>query len=118
MVPFLAVVALLVSLADHWTTWLCLRAPVPGWRAAEANPLAAWLFARMGLVEGLLLDSVVTALALLFLVRTRSVPEPAKLVLFGAVIVGTGIVVVHNLEAAHLLGVVPFGATTASAAAS
>ncbi|MDX1648851.1 MAG: DUF5658 family protein [Myxococcota bacterium] len=111
MVPFLAAVALLVSLADHWTTWICLRDPVSGWRASEANPLAAWLFGQVGLAEGLLLDSAVTAVALLFLARTRSVPEPAKLVLFAAVIFGTGVVVVHNLEAAHLLGVVPFAST-------
>jgi hypothetical protein len=118
MVPFLAVMALLVSLADHWTTWICLRAPVPGWRASEANPLAAWLFTQVGLAEGLLLDSAVTAVALLFLARARSVPEPAKLLLFAAVIFGTGLVVIHNLEAAHLLGVAPFPATPAPPAAS
>lgn len=108
MVPFLATVALLVSLADHWTTWLCLRAPVPGWQVAEANPVAAWLFARVGLVEGLLLDSAATVVALAFLVRTGRIPEGAKLVLFGGVILWTGVAVAHNLEAAHLLRLVPW----------
>jgi hypothetical protein len=107
MVSFLAAVAVLVSLADHWTTWICLRAPVEGWRAAEANPLSAWLFERVGLAEGLLLDSGVTLVAMVFLARTPRVPEAAKLVLFGAVILGTGLVVLHNLEAAHLLGLTP-----------
>jgi hypothetical protein len=113
MVPFLAAVAILVSFADHWTTWICLRAPVEGWHAVEANPVADWLFMRVGLAEGLLLDSALTLVAVLFLARTPRVPEPAKLVLLGAVILGTGVVVVHNLEAAHLLGVTPFPAAPA-----
>ena len=54
---------LLLSAADHWTTYLCLRSPVQGFEVTEANPLAAWLFSNLGLVEGLLLDSVVTVLA-------------------------------------------------------
>ena len=35
---------MLFALLDHVTTWLCLRAPIPGWEIREANPLAAWLF--------------------------------------------------------------------------
>lgn len=110
MVPFLACVALAVSLADHWSTWLCLHAPVPGWYVAEANPLAAWLFGRIGLVPGLLLDSVLTGVALLVLARARRVPEAAKLVLLASVILGTGVAVHHNLESAHRLGLTPVGA--------
>ena len=33
----LALLTVLVSAADHWTTYLCLRAPVAGWNVTEAN---------------------------------------------------------------------------------
>jgi len=122
MVPFLACVALAVSLADHWSTWLCLHAPVPGWYVAEANPVAAWLFARVGLVPGLLLDSALTLVALTVLARARRVPEAAKLVLLAAVILWTGLAVQHNLESAYRLGLTPgggyLGAETPSGASS
>ena len=41
---------LLASAADHWTTYLCLRAPVSGWVVTEANPITAWMFQQFGLV--------------------------------------------------------------------
>ena len=64
MFYFLASLMLLFTAADHWTTYLCLRAPVDGWVVTEANPLAEWLFNSMGLVPGLLFDSVVTIFAI------------------------------------------------------
>ena len=79
MVPFLAATALFFSCADHWTTYLCLRGPVAGWQVLEANPLAAWLFEQLGLAGGLWLDTAITGLAMVFLVRTQRVPEPWKL---------------------------------------
>ena len=71
----LAILTLLLSAADHWTTYLCLRAPVAGWHVAEANPLAEWLFASFGLVPGLLIDSGVTLVAVAFLLSTTPDPE-------------------------------------------
>ena len=53
MLRLLALLTLMLSASDHWTTYLCLRRPVDGFDVTEANPLAAWLFDSVGLVEGL-----------------------------------------------------------------
>ena len=74
----LAILTILVSAADHWTTYLCLRSPVAGWQVAEANPLAQWLFDSFGLVPGLLIDSGVTLWAIAFLLTTSQIPKLAK----------------------------------------
>jgi Domain of unknown function (DUF5658) len=104
MVQTLASLALLFSLADHWTTYLCLRTQVAGWHVTEANPLADWLFHRFGLAEGLWIDTVVTALVLVFLVRTRRVGRPAKLAALGVLVATTAYAVANNLEAVRQLG--------------
>ena len=110
MLELLACVALLVSLADHWTTYLCLRGSVVGWEVTEANPLAAWLFAHFGLAQGLLIDTFVTALVLAFLVRTSRVARSAKLVALGVLISTTTWAVANNLEAVQRLGLSITGA--------
>jgi hypothetical protein len=104
MLPLLALLVVLLSAVDHWTTFLCLRAPVAGWHVVEANPIADWLFLRLGLVPGLALDSAVTLLALAFLMRTRIVPHPVKLAFLGVVAAGTAWAVANNLEALRQLG--------------
>ena len=109
MVVFLAFVVVLVSAADHWTTWLCLRAPVAGWQVTEANPISAWLFEVVGLSQGLWIDSVATVAGMVFLIRTSLVPEEVK-VLFLAVVVGsTAYAVDNNLDAIFRLGLSPLG---------
>ena len=110
MLHLLAALTLLVSAADHWTTYLCLRSPVSGFEITEANPLAAWLFHSVGLVEGLMIDSLLTIAALAFLVTTRWLPRPAKLAFLVAVIGWTGFAVANNLRAIYLLGLSPLGA--------
>ena len=105
----LALLTLLLSAADHWTTYLCLRQQVYGWHVAEANPLADWLFTSVGLVPGLLIDSVVTVLGVGFLVVTRQVPHLAKGVFFAVVIAWTGFAVVNNWQALLALGLSPLG---------
>ena len=40
----LGILVVLLNLADNATTFLCLRAPVPGFEVSEANPAASWLF--------------------------------------------------------------------------
>lgn len=104
MSPLLGLVVLL-SAADHWTTFLCLRAPIPGWQVSEANPIASWLFAEVGLVPGLALDSAVTLFALAFLARTRALPHAVKTGFLAVVALGTGVAVANNLEALWRLGV-------------
>ena len=105
----LVVLTLLASAADHWTTYLCLRAPVDGWRVTEANPLADWLFQAFGLVPALLLDSAVTMFAMGFLLITRLVPVPIKTGFLAAVLLWTGVAVANNWQAIQLLGLSPTG---------
>jgi hypothetical protein len=108
-VRLLALLTLLVSAADHWTTYLCLRQPIPGWSVSEANPLADWLFATAGLVPGLMIDSAVTIGGVAFLVSTRNVPAVAKALFFTLVIAWTTLAVMNNLEAIRALGLSPLG---------
>ncbi len=105
----LALLTLLISAADHWTTYLCLRQPVPGWQVAEANPLADWLFSMAGLVPGLAIDSAVTVCGVAFLLVTQAVPETAKGVFFAIVIAWTSFAVMNNLQAIDALGLSPLG---------
>jgi hypothetical protein len=109
MVHALALIVLGVSALDHWTTYLCLRASVGGWQVTEANPVAAWLFERVGLVDGLLLDSVITVAAIAFLTSTPLVPRPAKLLFLAAVSIWTGAAVANNFGALQALGLSPLG---------
>jgi hypothetical protein len=105
----LASITLLLTAADHWTTYLCLRAPVDGWAVTEANPIAEWLFNAVGLVPGLMIDSVVTLFAIAFLLCTPRLPKPLKGAFLACVVVGTGHAVVNNLEAIRMLGLSPLG---------
>lgn len=105
----LALLTLLVSAADHWTTYLCLKDPVPGWHVSEANPLAGWLFQAAGLVPGLLIDSAVTLGGVGFLVVTQTIPELAKGIFLAVVIAWTTLAVANNLQAIEALGLSPLG---------
>ena len=105
----LALVTLLVSAADHWTTYVCLRAPIPDWDVREANPLANWLFETIGLVPGLLVDSAVTVFAVIFLLGTSRLPDAAKYGVFAVLIAVTSVAVVSNSFAIRALGLSPFG---------
>ena len=110
MTYVLAVVALLFAFADHWTTYLCLRAPISGWEVIEANPLAALVFERFGLVEGLVLDSAVTLAALVLVVRTPLFSERSKLAVLGLLVLTSSYAVDNNLDALHQLGLSITGA--------
>ncbi len=109
MLRLLAALTVMLSASDHWTTYLCLRSPVEGLRVIEANPLAAWLFERMGLVEGLLFDSVLTLAALAFLLVTTRVPRPIKVAFLLLVVAGTGWAVFNNLGVLSQIGLSPTG---------
>lgn len=105
----LAGLTLLLSAADHWTTYLCLRQPVPGWQIDEANPISQWLFEAVGLVPGLILDSGITLAALAFLVTTRHVPGALKTASLAVIAFSTGYAVLNNFAAIETLGLSPFG---------
>lgn len=107
----LAILTLLVSAMDHWTTYLCLREPVDGWSVTEANPIADALFQSYGLVQGLAIDSFVTLLAVGFLLTTRRLPSLTKSLFFAAVIAWTGFAVVNNLHAIRAMGLSALGAS-------
>lgn len=107
MLRLLGALALLFAFLDHWTTWVCLRAPVPGWEVTEGNPLAAWLFGRVGLVEGLWLDSVVTLVAVVLVARTRRLTRAAKLALLGLLVCTSAFAVVNNFDVIRQTGVTP-----------
>jgi hypothetical protein len=109
MLRFLAGLTLLLTGADHWTTYLCLRMPVEGWEVIEANPLADWLFAGMGLVPGLALDTVITLAAVGFLIATPRLGVGLKASLLGFITCTTAYAVVNNLFAMRDLGLSPFG---------
>jgi hypothetical protein len=105
MVFVLALLALVVTLADHWTTYLCLRTNVAGWEVTEANPLSQWLFQRFGLAGGLWIDTAVTLFILLVLVRTPRIPHVAKLAALAVLIATTAYAVANNLQAVQVLGI-------------
>ncbi len=106
---FLAVLTLILSAADHWTTYLCLRSPVSGWQVTEANPISDWFFTQMGLVPGLLLDSAITVIAVVFLAATTRLPDIAKGTFLSLVIASTAYAVLNNLQAISVLGLSPLG---------
>ncbi|MCH2171199.1 hypothetical protein MK489_10480 [Myxococcota bacterium] len=106
--PLIASVLCLTAI-DHWTTYLCLRAPVEGWSIVEANPIADWLFQALGLVPGLAVDSVVTLIAVAFLVQTHRVPHPVRVAFFAGVAVWTAHAVVNNFHALSVMGLSPTG---------
>jgi len=106
----LAVLVLLLTFADHWTTYLCLREPIEGWTVAEANPVADWLFAQAGLVPGLLIDTLITVAALVFLMTSSRFAAPLKTAFLLFITAATGYAVVNNLLAIVDLGLSPFGA--------
>lgn len=105
----LAMLTVLISAADHWTTYLCLRRPVPGWHVAEANPVAEWLFQTLGLVPGLLLDSAVTIAAVTFLLSTSLIPRSLRAAFLAIVTLWTCVAVVNNVQALQALGISPLG---------
>lgn len=100
----MALLTVLLSAADHWTTYLCLRAPLLGWEVTEANPIADWLFGAVGLVPGLLLDSALTLGAIGFLLTTQRVSSVAKFCFFGVIVAWTGFAVINNLQAISAIG--------------
>ncbi len=105
----LAALTLLLTLADHWTTYLCLRAPVEGWHVVEANPVVDSLFQTSGLVGGLVIDSVFTLFAVGFILYTSRFHRRVKEGFLGFIVVATGYAVANNLAAISALGISPLG---------
>ena len=104
MLRLLAGSSLLLTGADHLTTWLCLRSPVSGWEVTEANPIADWLFDSTGLVAGLAIDSLITVFAVAFLLVTSAIPRAVKVGFLGLITITTGYAVINNMNAIVEMG--------------
>jgi len=107
MLRLLAGSSLVLTGADHVTTWLCLRMPVTGWEVSEANPLAEWLFSIAGLVPGLFIDSVVTLGAVAFLFFSAALPSSLKTAFLALITFTTAIAVMNNIQAIDAMGLWP-----------
>jgi hypothetical protein len=107
MLRLLAGSALVLTGADHVTTWLCLRMPVSGWEVTEANPVADWLFGLAGLVPGLFIDSVVTLGAVAFLFFSTALPTSLKTAFLALITFTTGFAVLNNVQAIDAMGLWP-----------
>ncbi len=95
---------ILFNLLDNTTTFVCLSATVPGFQVIEANPFARWLFDAIGLLEGLLVETVITCAAVGFLVFTRRFPPRVKLSLLLVLVVLPAWAVVNNLSVMKSIG--------------
>ena len=110
LLPWIAVITLGLTTADHWTTYLCLRAPVQGFEVVEANPVADWIFASLGLVPGLLFDSAITVGAVFFVVFTTQLSSFVKYGFLTCTCCATAFAVGNNLLAMSEMGLSLLGA--------
>lgn len=94
-----------LTLGDAYTTWACLHEPVSGWEVLEENPVAEWLFETLGLVPGLVVDSVLTLLVALWVARTKKLPIPLKVFYFALGITVTAWAVYHNYQGMVEMGI-------------
>jgi hypothetical protein len=108
MLRVFVVTTILLTCADHWTTYLCLHAPVDGWNVIEANPVAEWLFSWAGLSTGLLIDSIATVGAIVFLSTTQIFSQGLKVSLLAFITLSTGYAVINNLAAISEMGIDPW----------
>lgn len=108
MLRFSAITTILLTGVDHWTTYVCLHAPIDGWSVVEANPIAQWLFDWVGLSLGLIIDSAVTLGAVLFLCATHLFDRSVKISLLCVITLSTGYAVFNNLGAISRMGLAPW----------
>lgn len=102
---FMIVLVWGASAADHYTTYLMLAEPVPGWDVWEANPVARWLFDTFGLVPGLAIDSIFTFVVGIWAYRTNVVSEEFKIMWCFVVLAGTWYAVWNNMNVLYTTGV-------------
>ncbi|MEZ4330698.1 MAG: hypothetical protein R3F35_03025 [Myxococcota bacterium] len=108
MLRLLVLMTVALTCADHWTTWLCLHAPVEGWEVVEANPVASWLFDRTGLGLGLAIDTLLTLGAIAYLSQSAALAHGIKVALLTVITLTTGYAVLCNLGAITQMGIAPW----------
>jgi len=95
----------LFNLLDNATTFLCLRDPITHFEVYEANPIARWIFDGIGLTQGLAVETVITTLAVVYLIATRRVQPRFKLVLLGVLVLLPAWAVANNLQVMQMVGI-------------
>lgn len=100
----LGLVILGFNTLDNLTTYLSLSHSVEGFEIFEANPFARWLFDSIGLGEGLLFESVITTLAVGFLVYAPRISPRVRMGLLLVLAVLPAWATVNNLAVMHSVG--------------
>lgn len=100
----LGFLVLLFNATDNATTFFCLSTPTPGFQVTEANPIARWVFETFGLMQGLILEGIVTAATVVFLVYTQRIPPRAKLVLLAVLAMIPAWASLNNLNVLRMIG--------------
>jgi len=108
MLRFFVATTLVLTCADHLTTYLCLHAPIEGWIVGEANPVAEYLFAQVGLGPGLVIDTLLTLIGVLFLAQTPLFALRYRIATLAVIAASTGFAVVNNLGAISRMGLLPW----------
>jgi hypothetical protein len=105
----LAAGALLMNALDNLTTLRCLSDPAPGFGVYEANPLAAWTFDAVGLRPGLAVEMVLSALAIAFLVYSKSFSLRLRMGILIAMVVLPAWAALNNWRVMQEMGLTLFG---------
>ena len=71
----------------------------------EANPIARWLFESVGLVEGLILETLVTTVAVCFLVWAPRISPQLRLALLVVLAILPAWATANNLEVMRSVGI-------------
>ena len=101
----LGALVILFNLMDNVTTFACLRSATPGFNVTEANPAARWLFDSIGLLEGLVVETVITTLAVGFLVFTQRLPVRIRLMFLCFLTVLPAWAAINNLNVMRAVGI-------------
>ena len=105
----LAGAALLLNAMDNFTTFRCLTDPVSRHGVYEANPLASWAFDQIGLLPGLMVDTVLATLAVGFLLFSGAFDLRIRLGILVVMVGASGWAVVNNLGVMQTLGLALLG---------
>jgi hypothetical protein len=101
----LGLLVIFFNMIDNFTTFACLRSPIPGFEVSEANPIARWLFDSIGLLEGLLIETAVTMAAVGFLVFTQRLPLGTRLTLLTVLAALPAWAAINNLNVMRAVGI-------------
>ncbi len=90
------VAVILANVVDNVTTYMALTASTPGVRLFEANPLADWGFQRIGMVPFLVVEFLLTAAILVWLIRCKEIGNWTKLAILSCLLALAGGAAINN----------------------